>query len=440
MRSEAKRAIELLQKAGFSAYLVGGSVRDFLMGRQPEDIDIAASALPDQVVSVFKEFKTIETGIRYGTVTVSINSMPLEITTFRTESTYSDHRRPDSVTFTSDICQDLSRRDFTINAMAYCPDCVLVDPFGGRQDLQSRLIRCVGTPKDRFEEDALRILRALRFASVLDFSIEPETDCAIHESKHLLTNISRERIWAEWKKLIMGKGIRRILLDYCDVVGVIIPEIAELKGFPQNNPYHLYDVLGHTAVVTEAIKPELTLKLAAIFHDIGKPNCHFIDEKGQDKFNLHGQESAQITKNILSRLGSEKETEKRVLELVSNHDIYIKNDPVVIKKWLRKVGPDCLDQLIELKIADNKGQNMALFNGQQRLYNLQNMAVEIRKSGQCYSLKDLNISGKDLLNMGIAPGPQIGRLLNGVLDVVIEGLVENKKELLIKYVESGGEI
>ena len=330
----ALAAIARLRAAGFPAYLVGGCVRDTLLGRVPGDWDITTAALPEQVEAVFAGERIIETGLKHGTVTVLLDGLPLEITTFRTEAAYSDHRHPDAVAFTPSLTEDLARRDFTINAMAWTRENTgdglnagLQDPFGGQADLEKKLIRCVGDPHKRFEEDALRILRALRFASQLDFTIDPATAAAAHALRDTLALVSRERIAVELTKLLCGPAARRIIVEYWEILSVPLPELAPMAGLDQRNKHHCYDVLEHSAAAVEAVPPEKLLRWAALLHDVAKPACFTVDEAGRGHFYGHAKRGAPMAREIMTRLRFDKDTVNRVAQLVELHDYPI--DPPV---------------------------------------------------------------------------------------------------------------
>ena len=323
----ALEALERLERAGHAAYLVGGCVRDSLLGRVPGDWDITSSALPEQTEAVFAGERIIETGLKHGTVTVLLGGLPLEITTFRTESGYADHRHPDTVVFTPSLEEDLARRDFTVNAMAWSPARGLVDPFGGRADLERGLIRCVGDPKQRFDEDALRILRALRFAAQLDFAIDPATAAAALALRQSLELVSRERLAVELTKLLCGPAVRRIVTEYWPILALPLPELAPMAGLDQRSPYHCYDVLEHSAAAAEAVPPDKILRWAALLHDAGKPACFTLDEQGRGHFFGHAKPGAELARAALTRLRFDKDTVRRVAALVELHDYPI--DPPV---------------------------------------------------------------------------------------------------------------
>lgn len=430
---KANKVISALTKAGYEAYIVGGFVRDMIMGREPHDADITTSATPEKVKEVFKDFKTIDTGLIHGTVTVLFEGTAFEITTYRTEKGYSDNRHPDSVAFTSSLKEDLSRRDFTVCALAFNEKEGFIDLFGGKEDIERKVIRCVGEAKKRFEEDALRILRCLRFASVLSFDIEKNTKKALFECKDLLLKISHERIFAEISKLLCGENAHTIIKDYSEILEVILPEIKNMKGFDQHNFHHIYDILCHTAEVVRNTPPLLHLRLAALFHDSGKADCFSIDEKGVGHFYSHPSISAEKAERALTRLKSDNETKKKVVDLVKRHDTPIEEDERIIKKKLRSMGEETLRDLIKLKRADTMGLAPEFHSRKEHFDRLEKMIDEVLESQACFSLKDLAIKGNDLLILGFK-GREIGEKLNTALEAVIEGKVQNEKSDLLKYI------
>lgn len=432
LSNEADKAINILQSCGFEAFAVGGFVRDMIMGNYAYDIDITTSALPEEVKAIFSQYKTIDTGIRHGTVTVLINNCPIEITTYRIEQGYSDGRHPDSVVFTNNLKEDLARRDFTINSIAYCKEKGYFDPFGGIEDIENKLIRCVGNPVKRFEEDSLRILRALRFASVLSFEIEDKTKEAIFECKELLFRVSQERILSEITKMLCGNNIREVLTQYSEVFEVILPEIKNMKGFDQKNFHHIYDILTHTAVVVENIPPIPHLRFAALFHDCGKADCFSTDENGTGHFYSHPSISARKADTALLRLKCDTKTREKVVRLVKVHDSPIEESERIIKKKLNSLGQELFFDLIELQRADTKGLAPEFHKRDKHFDILERIAKEILESEQCFSLKDLNINGNDLINLGFK-GKEIGSALNKALENVIEEKVSNNKEELISF-------
>lgn len=430
----ANLLVHTLQHNGYSAYVVGGCVRDSILGREPHDWDICTSATPEQMLEVFKERRVIETGLQHGTITVVVDKIPYEITTYRIDGDYSDNRRPDSVTFTDNLIEDLKRRDFTINAMAYNDTQGLVDPFGGTDDIKYGKIQCVGSAQNRFNEDALRILRAIRFASQLEFSIEPETDWQIHQLYKNLENISVERINSEFCKIASFDNFCVELLLYKDVFSLFIPELKDMIDFPQNNPWHIYDVFNHTVhAVAECESKDLITRLAVFFHDFGKTHSYQDGEDGIRHFKGHAKVSAEMTDNIMKRLRFDNDTRNKVVELVQYHDATFSAGKKYVKKWLNKIGEEQFRRLLELKEADNKAQNLERSNERiGELYEIESLIDEVLKEQECFSLKDLAVKGKDLINIGYKPGRALGAALRGLLDCVISEEVENNKVELLK--------
>ncbi len=351
----SKTALGLLKNSGFEAFLIGGSVRDYIMGLPIGDIDITTNATPTEVKKVFKDFRVIETGIKHGTVTVLIDNEPLEITTYRSESTYSDNRHPDSVIFSKSLADDVVRRDFTMNGIAYDFNKGFCDLVNGIDDIQNGIIRCIGDAETRFREDALRILRAMRFASVLNFKIEENTKTAIHKCKDLLLNISAERIREEFTKLICGKSAYNVLQEFSDVIAVFIPEIKNCIGFEQQNRHHCYDVYTHTLKAMEKSQNNAIVRLAIFFHDIGKPSVASFDEKGEQHYYGHPKKSAELTEQIMTRLRFDNDTKNKVITLVKFHDSPIMvNDKISpdkkrLKKIMSQIGSNLIFDLIEIK-------------------------------------------------------------------------------------------
>lgn len=430
---EVQTAIEMLEQKGYEAYIVGGCVRDSLLNKSPKDYDITTSALPKQTEEVFDGYKIIETGLKHGTVTVLINGTPLEVTTFRVESQYSDNRHPDSVDFTSSLRDDVSRRDFTMNAIAYSQSKGMQDFFCGKEDINNKIIRCVGDADKRFKEDALRILRAIRFSSVLGFEIEENTKAAIFFNKELLKNISAERIASELVKLLCGKNVKEVLMSYINVLGTVIPEILPMKDFNQKNYHHIYDVWEHTAVAVESIPPEPTLRLAALFHDIGKPSCFSTDDKGVGHFYGHAGRGADMTDKILKRLRFDTYTRTTVVTLIKTHDDQIAPNRKGVRRALNRLTPDIFSLLILLKKADNAAQHPKYRYRQRECDELLKIGDEILTEDICYSLKSLAVNGNDIMELGIPKGTEIGRILNRLLDEVIKERLKNDKTVLINF-------
>lgn len=427
-------ALSALNGAGHEAFLVGGCVRDILLGAEPHDYDLTTSALPEQVKSVFAREKVAETGIKHGTVTVITGGGVLEITTYRTESTYSDNRHPDRVSFSKTLSEDLCRRDFTVNAMAWSPETGLVDLYGGKNDLQNGVIRCVGNPSERFREDALRLLRAVRFASQLDFAIEPETERAIREMRDLLHNVSVERIYEELKKLLCGKGVGRVLTEQRDLLAAAIPELSPCFDFAQNSAFHVYDVYTHTVKVTEAIPPEPVLRLAALLHDIAKPHCCVMEGK-TTHFKGHPGESAKIAGTVLKRLHAERNTIETVQTLIRHHDDFACCREEGLLRLLSEVSPERAEMLFALMEADNRAKSD---RGLEFLPEIEAGRALLRKwlaDGFPLSVRDLQIGGEDLLAAGIPEGKPVGETLSLLLRAVQTGLVKNDKASLLAYLQ-----
>lgn len=435
LSEEILTIMDIMKKSGYEIYLVGGFVRDSIMDKKADDADLATNASPEETLQIFKDFRTLTTGIKHGTVTVIINHKPFEITTYRTEKGYSDCRHPDEVAFAKKIEDDLSRRDFTVNSIAFSPEKGFVDPFSGRDDIERRVIRCVGEPEKRFSEDSLRILRALRFSSVLAFSIEEETEKAMFTCKELLRHISHERVFTELSKMLCGDNIREVLSKYSDILAVVLPEIKDMKGFEQHNFHHIYDVMNHTAVVVESAPPIIHLRLAALFHDCGKPDCFSVDENGVGHFYSHASISAKKADEALLRLRCDNRTREKVVKLIKLHDAPIEENEVVIRKKLSKYGEDLLFDLIELKRADTKGLAPEFHNRSEHFDMLQTIAEKLLHEKPCFSLKDLAVKGNDLAELGLE-GREIGFSLNLLLDAVIENKVQNKKEELIQFIKA----
>ena len=427
----AEKVIEMLEEAGYEAFAVGGCVRDSLLGKKPFDFDVTTSASPEEMKEVFRNEHVIETGIKHGTLTVLINKEPVETTSFRVEKGYSDNRRPEKVEFVRSLSEDLSRRDFTINALAYNEKTGIVDLFGGIYDLEHGTVRCVGNPDKRFNEDALRIMRALRFASVLGFGIEEETATSIKRNCGLLNNISSERISSELSKLLCGKNAAKILLEHPEPFFVIIPELSVLKGFDQRHFRHHLDAFGHTAAVLEAVPPVLELRLAALLHDIAKPLCQTVDENGTGHYYGHAQIGAKLSEEILTRLKFDNETKKAVFELVSRHENRFEAEPKAIKRLLCKIGAEGFEKLLCLMEADEHGKREEFRFPESKFAEFRKIAAEIIEKEECFSLKNLSIGGKDLIALGFVPGPEIGRILEHLLDSVMDGKLPNEKNPLL---------
>jgi len=424
----------LLGQAGFLAYVVGGCVRDSLLGQQPGDWDLCTSAPPEQVSAVLKahEITVHETGLQHGTVTAVINHKPYEITTFRCDGEYTDHRRPDSVKFTGDLRQDLARRDFTVNSMAFHPAQGYIDLFGGQNDLQASIIRCVGAPELRFEEDALRILRALRFASTLGFTIEERTAKAAFALRHTLRFIACERVQAELTKLLCGQHARQVLLNHREIIFTVLPELAPLSGFVQHTPWHCYDIYEHSCVAVEHTPAEPALRWAALLHDIGKPECFFMRD-GTGHFHGHPQVSTRIAREILERLKFSRKLKEQVLLLVEHHELRLLESNTTsaqLRKLLGKFGEENLLNLLTLMRADVSAQAPEKRFRLEYYIPMRDAILNLVAQNACVTRKQLAITGRDLIPLGIN-GPQLGLVLDHLLEQVLQGHLPNEKQALL---------
>lgn len=436
--ADANELIHTLQNNGHSAYIVGGCVRDSILGRTPHDWDICTSATPSEMLEIFKDKKIIETGLQHGTVTVVVNGELYEITTYRIDGMYSDNRRPDTVIFTDKLVEDLRRRDFTINAMAYNDEEGLIDPFNGMEDIKYKKISCVGRAEDRFGEDALRILRVIRFAAQLEFTIMPGTDWEIHKQYKNLENISIERINSEFCKIASSDDFCVELLLYKDVFSLFIPELKDMFDFPQNNPWHIWDVFRHTIHAVEYCdSDDLVVRLAVFFHDFGKPHSYQDGEDGIRHFKGHGKVSADMTDSIMKRLRFDNETRNNVVELVYYHDATFEVGKKYVKRWLNKIGEKQFRRLLQVKKADNKAQSLELSSVRiKELSEIEALIDEVLQEDECFSLKDLAVNGKDLIGVGYKSGKELGNTLNKLLQLVIDGDCPNEKEKLLQEAES----
>ena len=436
MPSAVDGIISKLEESGYEAYAVGGCIRDSVMGKVPSDWDICTSSLPEETLECLGAENIVKNGLKHGTVTVRVDEENYEITTFRTDGAYLDNRHPENVTFVRDLKEDLARRDFTMNALAYSKEKGLQDYFNGLEDIGNGIIRCVGSPNRRFGEDALRILRALRFSSVLGFEIEKKTAKSIHKNAYLLKNISVERIMSEFVKILCGKNVEKVLLEFGDVVGEIIPEVKAMIGFEQHNPHHVYDVWTHTVKVIAEVSPTKTLRLAALFHDIGKPVAFRMDEKGVGHFKGHPDISERIAERELRRLKSDNKTIEKVCKLVKYHDVrpYVNKS---IRRYIANVGMDMFEEMLDLKRADTKAQSPAyLKETLEYIEFLENMYIAEKEKNNDFTLRTLKINGEDMKRMGVTEGRMIGYCLNSILLKVIDGEIENDREILLEYAES----
>lgn len=434
----ANKIIHTLQANGHSAYVVGGCVRDSVMGRVPHDWDICTSATPDEMLEIFKDYRVIETGLQHGTITIVIDKEQYECTTYRIDGKYSDNRRPDTVAFTDNLIEDLKRRDFTINAMAYNDNEGLIDPFEGLMDIEYGKIQCVGSAEDRFNEDALRILRAIRFSSQLDFAPSPDTDWQIHRQYSNLENISIERINSEFCKIVSSDCFCVQLILYKNVFSLFIPEFKDMIDFSQNNPYHQFNVYDHTIhAIQHCESNDLITRLAVLFHDIGKPHCYQDGEDSIRHFKGHGKVSAEMTDKIMRRLKFDNETRNNVVQLVHYHDATFEVGKKYIKRWLNKIGVDQFRRLLDVRRADIKGQKSNYDKEKiEKIDNIERLLEEVLEENQCFTLKDLAVNGKDLIQIGFKSGKELGSVLNMLLNGVINDEFKNNKEDLLKIAEN----
>ena len=431
----ANEIINTLHGAGFEAYIVGGCVRDSLLGIQPSDWDICTSAKPSEVIQCFPDNRIIETGLKHGTVTIVMFDMRYEVTTFRLDGKYSDHRRPDSVQFVTNLEKDLSRRDFTMNAMAYNYERGLIDPFGGATALKNGTIAAVGDPMKRFREDALRMMRALRFAANYGFFIDEVTASAIHSYAPALNDIAVERINSELCKLLLSESesILYVLTEFSDVIATIIPELQPCIGFNQNNRFHQYTVYDHIAhAVSNYTGFDLSVKIALLLHDIGKPLCYTEDQNG-GHFYGHGVFSHDLAAQVMDRLRFDNDRKREVLELVLYHDSVIEPTPKVVRRWLNKIGEKRFRQLLSIRMADIKAHAEGTQESRiERCSALGDILNDIIAQEQCFSMKDLAINGNDVMSLGIHQGKSVGKVLRHVLNKVINGELHNEKFELIQ--------
>ena len=477
-------ALTLLWDAGFEAYVVGGAVRDAFLQRTTKDYDIATDASPEETGRIFARYRVIDTGLAHGTVTVRIDHMPLEITTYRagntaghtigntkgmgtqkitaasvppvvsvsctesedTEKAYTEGTHPEGADAETKTAQedrrisrglwaDLACRDFTFNALAYHPRVGFIDPFGGAQDLANGVVRCPGVPVLRFQEDAVRILRALRFAAVLDLRIEPQTAQALRENRLLLQASAAERVRAELTQLLCGMSAAKVLEEYAEVIAVVLPELAPMFGCEQKNPHHDKDVWNHTLAVVEAAPAEPVLRWAALLHDIGKPACFSLDADGVGHFYGHAGQSAQLADTILTRLRFDTHRRERIVRLVRCHDTPVLPEEKLIKRLLNKLGEEDARRLIALHQADTRGQAPVCFERLPLLKEAGRMLEKLLREKACFSLRDLAVNGDDMLALGLQ-GKAVGAALDACLSAVLDGAVPNEHAVLLQYAKT----
>lgn len=440
MPKSVKTALKMLNFAGFDAFAVGGCIRDCLLDKTPYDWDITTSAEPAEVKEVFKDYRSFDSGISHGTITVMVENNKLEITTFRFDGIYEDFRHPVSVKFSKNIEDDLARRDFTVNAMCCDISGNFIDLFDGVNDLKNCIINCVGNANNRFDEDALRILRSLRFAAVLGFSLSENTKNAVLLKKENLRHIAKERIRTEFVKLIDGMNATNIIREYHSVIEVFIPELKALVGCPQNTKYHKFDVFEHTLAAFDAVSRKNSgefyteLRLSMLFHDFGKPQARTTDKNGIDHFKGHAEISADLTQKILTRLKFSKKEIDQITLNVRLHDTKAPKTKIEAKRLLSKYGDNEYKKIIIMKRTDNDGKAFP-HTIDEKLTIMKSFYEEIKRQKECYSIKDLDINGNDIISNGLGKGKVIGKELDFLLNAVIENKCENKKQMLIKYLQ-----
>lgn len=421
--------LDTLENHGFAAYVVGGCVRDSLLGLTPADFDLCTSALPEQMEQVFAGQRLVLAGEKHGTVGVCTDTGVVEITTFRTEGDYRDSRHPDWVRFVGDVEQDLARRDFTVNAMAYSPTRGFADPFGGRQDLEKKILRAVGAPEKRFREDALRILRGVRFAVRYGLTVEPETRRAMDDQAGGLDSLSRERVFEELSKLLpLVTGAD--LLEFASIMGAAIPEIAPMIGFDQHSPHHAYDLYTHVAYVTGAVPGELTVRWAALLHDIGKVSTFTRDETGRGHFYGHASAGAELAEQVLLGLKAPARLRRQVVELIGAHMTRLQPDKKQLRRQLSRLGWEQLEREFWLQQADMSSKGVTEPGEGEIFPEIRRLLEEIRREDSCLKITDLAVNGEDLMALGYQ-GRQIGECLHWLLEQVLEETLPNDRQALL---------
>lgn len=437
---DVEELIDVLNEKDFDAFVVGGAVRDAMLGKEPNDWDLATSAHPREIIDIFKEegYQVIPTGIDFGTVTVIVDKEPIEITTFRSDGEYSDGRRPDSVTYASNIVEDLSRRDFTINAMAYSPRNGLIDPFRGQDDIKGKSIKAVGIASERFKEDSLRMMRAVRFSTRLDYKIEEKTKDAIKENKDLIKNVSQERIRDELSKTLLtdrpSQGINT--LRETGLLDKVLPEIVDTYNFDQKNLHHDKDVYNHTLDVIDKVSDNIEVRMAALFHDSGKPKTFELDENNQGRFFGHEKESAKLAEEAMTRLTFSNKEIEHVKTLVKNHMTMHDDKPTdrSVKRFMNRVGEDRLENMFDLFKADRMS-SAPEYQDVSKIEELENRVNKIIENQEPIRVTDLDIDGHDLMDYGIRQGPEIGKTLNGLMEKVLDNPELNNKEILLSMIK-----
>ena len=428
-----RSCLDALEDAGFAAWCVGGCVRDHCLGLIPSDYDICTAALPEQTEAVFSHCRLVLAGKKHGTVGVVTRDGVVEITTFRTEGAYLDNRHPEWVEFVPEVEADLARRDFTVNAMAFSPRRGFADPFGGREDLEKGILRCVGEPQQRFREDSLRILRGLRFAARFRLQIQEETLAAMYSCAHLMENLARDRVFEELCKLL-PRVTAPELIRYAPILAAVIPELEPMIGFDQHSPHHAYDLFTHTAHVTAGVPGELPLRWAGLLHDIGKVPCFTRDETGRGHFKGHAPKGAEMAEEVLRRLKAPTALREQVVFLITQHMTKVPEDKKVLRRWLGKYGWETMEDLFCLQEADMGSKGVEEPRDFAQFARLRALVEEIRQENACLSLRDLAVNGHDLMALGIS-GREIGKTLNVLLEQVLDEKLTNEREVLLDFVK-----
>jgi len=423
--------INALEKAGFATYVVGGCVRDACLGRKPQDYDLCTSALPEQTEEVFRNKKLVLAGKKHGTVGVVTDTGVVEITTFRTEGSYRDNRHPDWVRFVTDVESDLARRDFTVNAMAYSPSRGYADPFGGREDLQNGILRAVGDPEKRFQEDSLRILRGVRFAVRFDLQVDAATERAMFSQAHLMDNLARERVFEELCKLLPLVSAED-LIRFAPILAAVIPELKPMIGFDQRSPHHAYDLYTHTAQVVAGVPGDLALRWAALLHDIGKVPTFTVDENGRGHFFDHAAKGAEMADTILRGLKAPNVLREQVVLLIEMHMLWLQPEKKLLRRQIGRLGLETVYQILSLQHSDNTNKGTAKSAETDQYVRILEVLEEIREEDSCLGLKDLAVNGKDLMEIGYR-GRSIGTMLNWLLDQVMEETLPNERDVLLAW-------
>lgn len=433
---EVNHIIDIITSYGFEAFAVGGCIRDLILGKEPNDWDITTSALPENIIEIFKDYNKTTNGLKHGTVGIVFEHNLYEITTYRIDGDYSDNRHPNSVVFSKSIKEDLLRRDFTINALAYNEKVGLVDVSTGVEDIENKIIKCVGTPDNRFKEDALRILRALRFSSTLGFNIEKNTSISIFNNVNLLDTISKERVSIELTKLLIGNNCGEILRLYHNIIFYIIPNLKPMFEYNQNTPYHNLDLWEHTVTAVENAEQTALLRTVMLLHDVGKINTRTTDKKGISHYHNHAIESEKIAIKVLKELKYSNKFIDRVALLIRYHDYFCTPTKKSVKKLLSKIGIDNAFLLVEVQKADSSAKaDFAQQSEHIRITEFLKILNEIKENDECFSINDLKINGNDIMKLGVPSGKKIGLILNDLLLNVVNNSIKNEREELLLEVE-----